>query len=57
MEREDCVETSAHKIQAPGIHPKKKEYNIQNTGNVWKKAKCNLYPSSYDSWKDKIFHI
>ena len=34
MEETECSETSAYKIQAPGI-TKKKEYSFQNTEKVW----------------------
>jgi len=35
MEQTECSETSAYKIQTPGIYPKK-AYNIQNTAKAWK---------------------
>jgi len=34
MEKTECSETSAYKIQTPGNYPKK-AYNIQNTAKVW----------------------
>jgi len=34
MEKTECSETSAHKIQTPGSHPKEKKYNIHNTANA-----------------------
>ena len=34
MEWTECSETSAYKIQRPGI-TQKKAYNIQNTAKVW----------------------
>jgi len=34
LERTECSETSAYKIQTPGNHPKE-AYNIKNTAKVW----------------------
>jgi len=34
MEETGCPETSAYKIQTPGIHPEE-THNIQNTAKVW----------------------
>jgi len=38
MEKTECSQTSIHKIQTPGIHPKEK-YNIQNTVKVLNQKK------------------
>ena len=34
MEQTECSETSAYKLQTPGI-TQKKAYNIQNTAKTW----------------------
>jgi len=41
MEQTECSETSAYKIQTPGI-THKKTYNIQNTAKVWNKKFLNV---------------
>jgi len=44
MKMEQCTETSAYKIQTPGI-TQKKAYNIQKPAKVWNQD-CNIHGCS-----------
>jgi len=42
MKQTECSETSAHTIQTPEI-TQKKQYNIQNTAEVWNQEVTALF--------------